>query len=425
MAERYVFVHLPQGVHAVPAGRLVLFEQGVRTEGSRFSYGVRYLQRANAIALDPASLPLDASTDAAPANRLLMFGAFRDVTPDFWGRRVIENRLRVPPDSLPESRYMDLAGSNRSGALDFRPGLDSPPIDGKLPPVMALEHLIDAAARVEEGEPVPAHLDVFFEGSPLVGGARPKAVLEHAGREWVAKFPSVRDRFDVPLVEYATLRLARQAGLDVPALELRTLADGRHVMLIERFDRGPREAGVAERRHMVSALTMLARHESESANASYAEIAHAISTRGVSGEIARDRAELFGRMVFNLLVSNDDDHLRNHAFLYEAGAAGWRLSPLFDVVPKPQIAHDRWLHLSVGPQGRAARLDNAMRGAGAFGLLPAAAAAIADRIVRTIREWRGYFETWGISPGECDRVASAFRRPADIGLREVERVLKS
>jgi serine/threonine-protein kinase HipA len=193
-------------------------------------------------------------------------------------------------------------------------------------------------------------------------------------------------------------------------------------MLIERFDRVASPAG-ATRRHMVSALTMLARHESESAKASYADIAHALSTHGVTGSIAPDRAELFGRMVFNALVSNDDDHLRNHAFLYDAQARGWRLSPLFDVVPKPQIGQDRSLHLALGPQGRAARLDNAMQGAGAFGLLPAVAASIVERIVRVTREWRGHFESWDVPAAQCDRVAPAFRRAADIGMRDVEKHL--
>ena len=127
--------------------------------------------------------------------------------------------------------------------------------------------------------------------------------------------------------------------------------------------------------------------------------------------------------MFNILVSNDDDHLRNHAFLLDAEGAGWRLSPLYDVVPKPQVAQERMLHLSVGPQGRLARLNNALAGAGRFGLLPPVAAQIIDRVVGAVRSWRDSFEALGVPARECDRVASAFRRAADIGMRDVDRQL--
>jgi serine/threonine-protein kinase HipA len=127
-------------------------------------------------------------------------------------------------------------------------------------------------------------------------------------------------------------------------------------------------------------------------------------------------------MVFNILVSNDDDHLRNHDFLFDAHSQGWRLSPLYDVVPKPQeVAQERVLHLSVGPQGRLARLDNALAGAGRFGLLPPRAAGIIDRIVSVVREWRGRFESSRVPVADCDRVATAFRRAGDIGIQAVER----
>src|SRR5690606_31151561 len=133
-----------------------------------------------------------------------------------------------------------------------------------------------------------------------------------------------------------------------------------------------------------------------SPDSSYAAIADAIGAFGVSGRIAPDRQELFARMVFNILVSNDDDHLRNHAFLFDAGGQGWRLSPLYDVVHRPQVATERMLHLSVGPQGRSARLDNAMAGAGRFGLLPPDAARIVDRVIGAVRGWRDSFAASGV-----------------------------
>ena len=425
MVERTVFIHLPGETEAVPAGRLTMIEQGLQLQASTFAYGRRYVARANALPVDPIALALEAGRNGeerVPAAGLAMFGALRDATPDAWGRRVIENRLRAPPNGLPESVYLDHAGSHRAGALDVRESPTSTAVGGALPSVLDLRHLLDAAARIEEGEPVPAHLEVFFAGGPSVGGARPKAVVTVDGGEWIAKFPARNDPFNVPLVERATLELAREAGLAVPRTRLETLADGRQVMLIERFDRERLPQGIG-RRHMVSALTLLALHEQDSPDSSYAAISDAMGVHGVSGQIASDRNELFARMVFNILVSNDDDHLRNHAFLFDAEDGGWRLSPLYDVVPKPQVAHERMLHLSVGPQGRLARLDNALAGAGRFGLLPPDAARIIDRVVGVVRGWRDIFERLDVPVRECDRVVSAFRRAADIGMRDVDRQL--
>jgi serine/threonine-protein kinase HipA len=423
--ERTVFIHLPGEVEAVPAGRLTLVEQGTQLLAARFAYGLRYLERPNALPVDPVALPLDQGRGGAallPPAGLTQFGALRDAAPDAWGRRVIENRLHAPPNGLPESVYLDHAGPFRAGALDLRATPASGPAAGVLPDLLELEHLRTAAARIEEGEEVPAHLELFFAGGPSLGGARPKAVLIAEGREWIAKFPARDDRFDVTLAEWATLQLAREAGLTVPATRLEHLADGRSVLLIERFDRKAVARGMS-RHHMVSALTMLARHEQDSANATYAEIAGAISQHGVRGSIVADREELFARMVFNILVSNDDDHLRNHAFLHDPAGQGWRLSPLYDVVPRPQVAQERVLHLAVGPQGRLATLDNALGGAGLFGLHPPRAAMIIDRVARVVREWRESFERLRVPAQLCDRLATAFRRPSDIGMNLVDRHL--
>jgi serine/threonine-protein kinase HipA len=425
MVERIVFIHLPGETAAVPAGRLTMIEQGLELHASRFAYGRRYLARKNAVPIDPVALPLAEGRrviEQVPAAGLAWFGALRDATPDAWGRRVIENRLHAPPNGLPESTYLDHAGPYRAGALDVRMTPASTPVSGALPSAVDLEYLLEAAARIEEGEPVPAHLEMFFAGGPSLGGARPKAVVNVEGGEWIAKFPARNDPFNVPVIERATLELARAAGLDVPRTRMESLADGRQVMLIERFDREPAAGGIA-RRHMVSALTLLALAEQDSPDSSYAAIVDALAVRGVRGRIAPDRNELFARMVFNIMVSNDDDHLRNHAFLHDAEGDGWRLSPLYDVVPKPQVAEERTLHLSLGPQGRLARLDNALGGAGRFGLLPPDAARIIERVVSVTRNWRRTFEDSGVPLRDCEQVASAFRDAADIGMREVEKHL--
>jgi serine/threonine-protein kinase HipA len=422
MTVRYVFLHPPGQLDAVPAGRLELVVAEGTLLTSRFQYGRRYLDRAEALDVDPVSLSRAGETELPrePVNGLALFGAIRDASPDAWGRRVIENRLgRLGP--LSEVDYLDHAGSDRSGALDIRTNSDSSPRASNLAAAIDLPYLLEAVERIEAGAQVPAQLAHYFDGGPTMGGMRPKAVIDVDGRQFVAKFPSTTDRrFNVPVVEQATLVLARGCGLDVPATRLERLDGERAAMLIERFDREPVAGGFA-RRHMVSALTMLGVSEMESPDQSYAAIADVISTRGAAAYVERDRIELFKRMVFNILVCNDDDHLRNHAFLHDADARGWRLSPLYDVVPSPQLGTDRFLNLGVGPNGRAARLDNALAGAGGFGINRRAAAILIGDLIARTRTWRNTFEACGVSERDCAAVASAFRRAGDIGMREVDR----
>lgn len=420
-----VFAHLPDQNEAVPAGRLSLLEEGLQSVGSTFGYGARYLKRVNAIPVDPVSLPLSSLPGEKqlyePPVGLTLFGAMRDAAPDFWGRRVIEAKLKVPPNSIPESSYLLNAGTHRFGALDFRETTTSAVAEGLLPPLTDLQYLLEAADRVQEGLPIPAQLEMFFQVATL-GGARPKAVVSHKGRQFLAKFPAKNDPFDIPVVERACLELARECGLDVPRTELEQLPDGRNVMLIERFDRAILSDGSLSRKHCVSALTMLGKHEQDSLASSYSQIAQVISDRGVSGRVQDDREELYARVAFNILISNDDDHLRNHAFIWDPAGKAWRLSPLYDVVPHPQVSEERRLHLSVGPHGKSATLTNLFEARGSFGLLKPDAIAVIERVAATVREWRMHLESAGVSPAQCDLIQTAFRRPRDIGLNDVTKV---
>ena len=414
-----VFAYLAGERSAVPAGQLLVAEEGLKVLSSQFGYGAKYLGRPKAIPIDAASLKLQGAvpgTEALrePANGLEFFGAIRDAMPDMWGRRVIENRLKAPPNSLPETRYMMEAGSNRFGALDIREGLQSEESDGLLVPVADLQYLLDAADKVQEGEPVPPELARLFDAGSSMGGARPKAVVVRGGKQYLAKFPAANDGFNVPVIERATLELARVCGLSVPETDVVHLADGRDVMLIERFDRYASRNGFA-RRHAISALTALELHESMSPRAAYADISLKISDIGAKGRVQTDRSELFGRMVFNILVSNDDDHLRNHAFVWQPEAQGWALSPLYDVLPKLQIAHTRYLHLSVGAEGRLATIPNALSRAALFGLQDEQAREIVDRIARCVRGWRTHFDQLGVRSEDVNVVASAIRHPRDVG----------
>jgi len=420
--EGIVFAHLPDQNDAVPAGRLSMLEEGLQSVASTFGYGARYLKRVNAIPVDPVSLPLSSSPGEKqlyePPVGLALFGAIRDAAPDFWGRRVIEAKLRVPPNSIPESTYLLNAGTHRFGALDFRESITSNTVEGLLPPLTDLQYLLEAADRVQDGLPIPAQLEMIFQVASL-GGARPKALVSHNGKQFLAKFPAKNDPFDIPVVERACLELARECGLNVPQTDLVQLAGGRNVMLIERFDRAVLSAGSFSRKHCVSALTMLGKHAQESLASSYSELAQVISDRGVSGHVHEDREELYARVAFNILISNDDDHLRNHAFIWDPSGKAWRLSPLYDVVPHPQVSQERRLHLSVGPQGRSATLTNLFEARGSFGLLKPDAIAVIERVSATVREWRTHLESAGVSPAQCDLIQTAFRRPGDIGLDDI------
>jgi serine/threonine-protein kinase HipA len=314
--------------------------------------------------------------------------------------------------------YLMEAGNNRFGALDFRADPQSPEPEIAHADLTELDQLLEAADHVQNGLPVPKHLLRLFDAGPSMGGARPKAVVIHQNRQHIAKFPAKDDPFNVPLIEQATLELARSCGLDVPATKIMQLSDRRSVMLIERFDRNPTQAGWA-RQHVVSALTLLGLHESESPTASYAGISDQLGLVAAAGHIGSDRRELFKRMVFNVLVSNDDDHLRNHALVWDPPGNGWYLSPLYDVLPKPQVGTERYLHVSVGAEGRLATLDNALTHAGRFGLMPPEAVSIIDGLATKVRAWREFFEVSGVPAVECDKVASAFRDPDDIGLKQV------
>lgn len=421
-SEFTVFVHLPGREQADPAGILKMVEEGSQVLQSTFLYGRRYVQRHNRLALDPLTMNLSGNAEAdnalreppvTPQGQLHEFGAFRDAAPDNWGRRVIENKLRRS-GPLPESLYLEHAGNNRTGALDFREKPDSPPGAGAQVGLIDLEYLLEASDRVQAGERLPGKLALLFDAGPSMGGARPKAVIRAEGREWLAKFGSKEDRCDQPRVEYATMEMARAAGLAVPDLRLEQV-NHRSVMLIERFDREPAATGGMARRHFLSALTMTARHESESPTASYQDIALAVTRHGAHQAVRKDLAELFGRMVFNILVNNNDDHLRNHGFLWDPEAGGWSLSPLYDVVPMPVVAHTRYLHLGVGEAGRLATLDNAMSRHGVFGLSRAEAARLVDRIAMVVREWKTHFELAGVSERDMAYLEAAIRHPRESG----------
>lgn len=438
-----VFAHL--GQDWAPCGQLLMTEEGPSVVAANFAYGLNYLNRSDALEVDPVSLSIrDREAVRAkrmqPANNLPLFGGIRDAAPDAWGRRVIEAKLKVPANSLPESQYLLHAGSDRVGALDIRQTINDGPTQGANTS-HALEHLMDAAERIEDGLPIPAHLEAIFAQGTALGGARPKAsVRNEQGVLWLAKFSSRTDRFDIPAIECAALRLAAEAGLTVPPLEVRTMG-ARKVMLIRRFDRYWAEPGktlgteidllatqpgdnkTEHRLGFVSGLTMVGCDETESRTKAYTDLAQAVRKHCHTSVIRADNAELFKRMVYNVLVSNDDDHLRNHGFVWEPRLTGWRLSPLYDVLPRASHATERVLHLGLGPQGRLATLDNALATHEMFTLSRDTACEMVAGIWRVVREWRVRFESFGVPLAEVEKIAPAFRHIDDVSTPMLRKLL--
>jgi serine/threonine-protein kinase HipA len=257
---------------------------------------------------------------------------------------------------------------------------------------------------------------------------------------WLAKFQSQRDALVVPVVETATLQLAAAAGLTVPPVRLIHLG-ARAVMLIRRFDRywaKPDEdaplpedllstapaAGLVEKRlGFVSGLTLVACDEMESPDKSYADLAQAIRRYCHPRVIRQNNRELFERLVFNIFVSNDDDHLRNHGFVWDPHLRGWRLSPLYDVMPRASSASERRLHLGVGPEGRVATLDNAFAGREIFTLSAKAAAGSIARIWGTVRNWKARFEEYKVPPDQIEKITPAFRHIDDVSTPALRKLI--
>lgn len=424
----YVFTHLTEGW--APAGRLSLTQER-DVVASSFAYGTRYIERPDAFEIDPVSLSLRdlarvRGAELFPVNQLTQFGGIRDAAPDAWGRRVIEAQRRVPANSLTEADYLLGAGSDRVGALDVRESLASP-VHAGAAPIRSLPYLLEATERIEQGLPIPAALADVFGAGPSAGGARPKAsVRDEVGVLWLAKFAAAGDTMDVAWAESCTLQLAGRCGLTVPEVKVVDLG-GKSVLLVRRFDRqwtAPEAAPIAtakpleQRLPFVSGLTLVACDEFDSRLKGYSHLAQAIREHAHPSLIRANCEELFGRMVFNIFVSNDDDHLRNHGFLRDAALPGWGLSPLYDVVPRPSVAFERQLHLQVGQQGKLATLDNAMSAYSAFVPQRTTAIAIIRRIRGELRQWRTTFEALGAThPGMgrlLDQLTPAIRSLDDI-----------
>ncbi len=393
----FVFVQLPDTGDVVVAGRYDLEHAAGRPVGV-FVYARSYMDRPESFALDPENLPLVDRELRTVKNRG-MFGVLRDAAPDFWGRLVVDRR---GPGANNELEYLLTTTDVRVGALSFAP--DSTPRAVSYAGVLTMGHLEaatgEAAAlesEIDGEEAIAEQLQPLLYPSSPMGGARPKAVvIDDEGQLWVAKFPARSDRWNNAITESSFMALADLCGIRVPATRVLRVGDG-DVLLVKRFDQEPSEAGII-RRPFISAYSLFDLDEDVIDRTEWSYLEFAQLVRKISSRPDEDARELFKRAVFNALVSNLDDHPRNHAMLMEDG--GWRLSPAYDLTPaqtRSRDARDLAMSCGVTPgRERWANRLNLISGAGHFGVRDDEANEIITAMKgQVLASWQETFEIRG------------------------------
>ena len=409
--ECYVYITLPGETEAVTAGRFVLATDRRGTPLGRFVYGRRYLERPDCVAIDPVELKLARRVYQTAALEGV-FGALRDAGPDHWGRRVIERHAGKA--ELTELDYLLYDADDRAGALGFGLGKDPPAPRRKFNQTLDLAKLQTIANAIADDGGLPADPatgqveDLLLIGTSM-GGARPKAVVEDESGLWLAKFNRPEDRWNCARVEHAMLRLAHACG--VAAVESSVVPiGGRDVLLVRRFDRERTERGYLRAR-MVSGLTLLRAEDTNRTPDKWSYVTLAEELRRVCAEPEKDAAQLFRRMCFNALISNIDDHPRNHAIV--AWGQDWKLSPAYDLTPSTPVSLDRRdLALVCGDAGRYANAENLLSQCGRFLLGREEAEAMLAEIKACVeRRWYVAARASGVSESDCGRIAGAFVYP--------------
>lgn len=396
-------VHLGSGLLHVGKLRFA-FERG--RQHSEFSYSQGWVEGPSGFALAP-DLPLGlapffASSGRSGDPRESLPGAFQDAAPDAWGRMLME---RLHGAGLSEFDMLTLTDdTTRQGALRFCDGQgrviigDTAPI----PRLIDLEELRGIAAAIERrGEVSNEALRQMAGAGGSIGGARPKANVMDGDQLWIAKFSSATDASPVERIEVATLHLARMVGLNAPEARLMLEATDSPIALIRRFDRdGP------ARIPYISARTALQRQGTE--QGAYTEIAQFIQQH--SDDPRADLTELWQRIVFTVLVTNTDDHLKNHGFVY-AGDGQWGLSQMFDVNPQPE-RHRLLKTAIIEGEPFEASLEMVIEAAEFFSLTAADARQRAGAIARQIHDnWQGILRRHGVTGRDLSQLTPAFEHP--------------
>ncbi|MBM3549736.1 MAG: HipA domain-containing protein, partial [Alphaproteobacteria bacterium] len=361
-----------------------------------------------------------------------VFGAVADAGPDYWGRRIIQKRSGIAGPS--EIDYLLLSPDDRAGAIGFGRNQSPPAPKAVFNRTVQLEALQAAADAIVADEDMPAgtadaahQVDDLLLLDTAMGGARPKTVIEDAGALWVAKFNRTDDRINNARVERAMLELGRNAGLVVADSRIVSVG-GRDVLLVKRFDRQQQD-GAWRRARMVSGFTLLQADETPDSRERWSYVLLAEQLRRISANPKEDARELFRRMCFNAMISNLDDHPRNHAVI--AWERGWGLSPAYDLTPQVPISIEhRDLAMSCGDYGRFANARNMLSQARRFTLDRQEAWEIIEGMEMLVsNHWYAKAREEGVSERDCERIRGAFmypgfgRAPVEEDMRAGKRII--
>jgi len=392
---------LAQPEQAVLIGTLEMVRS---LRGVSLRYAPGWVERGFALSED---LPLLAGQEFLPRARDTAAGAVDDARPDRWGERVIRFLDRPPRLSLLE--YLYFAGDDRFGALGVSLAEEryEPRRLGPLPTLADADAIHELVTKVLANEVIAEPLQRLISPGVTLGGARPKALLQIDGEQWVVKFAD-GDPTDAPLVEHACMTLAEQAEIRVAPTRAIRLVHG-HAVAIRRFDR----AG-GRRVHALSANVALG---AAGEQLGYPELAQLLRRRGPlsGGRSVAQMRELFRRMVYNILMDNTDDHEKNHVVLVN-DAAEYELSPAFDVLPSGQALG--YQQLRVGSEGADSTLENALSMCSQFSLKPKEARLEIARVVQVVAGWQKHFREVGVTPGDVELLSEQIDRPFLLEQRE-------
>ncbi len=389
MIRLNVFLTLPHGETCL-AGELIAADPEGR-RGSihgEFRYAQTYLDRPDAFPLDPHALPLAQDIFAANRPKAGVHGVFEDALPDDWGRRLLVRQYRLPRQ---EQRVPDLLAylGQGLGALSFARESVEPRTQEA--PLHSLTDLLNAAQAFEAGEALEDEaLARLFEAGSSPGGARPKALIHDAGVDWIAKFPSVKDQYDVVSLEAATLQLARDAGITVPEFSCYPCGE-RKVLLSKRFD-----VTGEGRRHVISMQSLL--QADDYYVLGYEDMANVL--RRFSAYPGDDLHELYRRMVFNALIGNTDDHLKNFSMMHDE--QGYQLTPAYDLVPN--LAQNREHVLRFGLTASPPSKDELLQIAKQYNLQSRQALVVIDEVVNAVLRWEQVFENYEVPQHDIMRL---------------------
>lgn len=408
-SECFVYITLPGEVSAITAGKFVITKNTRGDPVGKFVYGRSYMNNPLAVAIDPVELKLSNNTYET-ARLKGVFGALRDSGPDFWGRRVIEKHSNAV--QLGELEYLLQSPDDRAGALGF--GLNqTPPAPlrkfNRTIDLEKLQSLADALIKQEaSADPDASQVqDLLLLGTSM-GGARPKAVIQDDGDLWLAKFNRDDDRWNNTRVEHAMLRLARECGVSSAESRIE-IVGGKDVLLVKRFDRERVVSGYTRAR-MISGLTILRAEETATMRTNWSYVSLVEELRRIVSEPKKDSSELFRRMCFNALISNTDDHPRNHAVI---ARESWRLSPAYDLTPSPLVSLDRRdLAMDCGDMGRFANAKNILSQHARFLLArDEAEKIVSDMKIQVENSWYHTVRSCGVSEADTEKIKSAFVYP--------------